>query len=89
MKKDQGISKAGKTELRRIAIEMAWLWRKWQPDCYLVKKWEPKLETKGRSRKTAIVALARQLIVALYRNIIYGEEIKGAVINKPLPIFKV
>ena len=81
MNKEQGISKKGNKTLRSIAITMAWEWYHHQKDCELVKKWMPQLKQKGRARKTAIVALARQLLVALYRYIMYGEEIKGAKID--------
>ena len=84
MKREQGISKSGRRSLRKMAIEMAWLWRRWQPDSHLSKKWEPMLKQKGRARKTAIVALARQLLVALWRHVMYNEPIEGAIINKPL-----
>ena len=86
MKREQGISKCGRRTLRRMAIEMAWLWRRWQPDSHLTKKWEPMLKQKGRARKTAIVALARQLLVALWRHVMYNEPIEGAIINKPLEV---
>jgi transposase len=86
MNREQGISKAGNKNLRRLAIEMAWLWVRWQPNCELVKKWTPRLKMRGRSRKTAITALARQLLVALWRRVVHGEEIKGAAINAPLPV---
>ncbi len=84
MNREQGISKSGRKSLRKMAIEMAWLWRRWQPDSHLSKKWEPLLKQKGRARKTAIVALARQLLVALWRHVMYNEPIEGAIINKPL-----
>lgn len=84
MKREQGISKKGRGELRALAIELAWGWVKWQPDCALVKKWKDRLSVKGRSRRVAIVALARQLIVALFRRVVFGEEIKGAIISRPL-----
>lgn len=41
---------------------------------------------KGRIRRTAIVALARQLMVALWRYIVKGEAIEGAIINKPIEV---
>lgn len=82
MFREQGISKQGNPELRRLAVQLAWLWKHWQPDSKLSKKWEEQLKKKGRQRKTAIVALARQLMVALYRRIVNGEEIEGAVKNK-------
>ena len=78
MFKEQGISKQGNSELRRLAIQLAWLWYHWQPDSEITKKWSTRLKQKGRQRKTAIVAMARQLMVALYRDIVKGEEIKGA-----------
>ena len=84
MNREQGISKSGRRSLRKMAIEMAWLWRRWQPDSHLAKKWEPMLKQKGRARKTAIVAMARQLLVALWRHVMYNEPIEGAIINKPL-----
>lgn len=79
MNRDQGISKTGRKSLRKMAVEMAWLWRRWQPDSRLAKKWEPMLAQKGRARKTAVVALARQLLVALWRHVMLGEDIEGAI----------
>ncbi len=79
--KEQGISKQGNPELRRLAIQLAWLWYHWQPDSEITMKWSEQLKKKGRQRKTAIVAMARQLMVALYRDIVKGEEIKGALQN--------
>lgn len=84
MNREQGISKSGRKSLRKTAIELAWLWRKWQPQSKLTMKWEPMLKQKGRARKTAIVAMARQLLVALWRHVMYNEPIEGAIINKPL-----
>ena len=84
MNREQGISKAGRKSLRKMAIECAWLWYRWQPGSWLVKKWQDRLEQKGRIRRTAIVALARQLMVALWRYVVKGEAIEGAIINKPI-----
>lgn len=86
MKRDQGISKTGRKSLRKMAIECAWLWVRWQKDSWLVKKWQSRLEQKGRIRRTAIVALARQLLVALWRYVVKGESIEGAIINKTIMI---
>jgi transposase len=88
MNKDQGISKTGRRSLRRMAVELAWLWSKWQPDSALTKKWRERLDQKGRSRRTAIVAMARQLMVALWRFIVKGEAIEGAIVNKPVECAK-
>ena len=84
MNRDQGISKSGRKSLRKMAIECAWLWYRWQKDSWLVKKWKDRLEQKGRARRTAIVAMARQLMVALWRYVVHGEMIEGAIMNKPI-----
>lgn len=85
MQRDQGISKTGDRLLRSTLIELAWLWRRWQPTSKLTQKWRDKLNKKGRMRRVAIVAMARQLIVALYRYITKGEMIEGAIINRAVP----
>lgn len=84
MNREQGISKSGRKSLRKMAVEMAWMWYRWQPNSALVKKWQDRLAQKGRSRRTAIVAMARQLLAALWRFVVHGKNIEGAIINKPL-----
>ena len=51
-----------------------------------MKKWKDRLEQKGRIRRTAIVAMARQLLVALWRYVVKDEAIEGAIINKPIEV---
>ena len=48
------------------------------------KKWKDRLDQKGRVRRMAIVAMARQLLVALWRYVVKGETIEGAIMNKPI-----
>jgi len=84
IKREQGISKAGRKSLRKKAIELGWLWVRWQPESHLVKKWKERLDQKGRVRRMAIVAMTRQLLVALWRYVIKGEAIEGAVMNNPI-----
>ena len=86
MRRDQGISKTGRKSLRKMAVECAWLRYRWQKDSWLVKKWADRLEQKGRIRRTAIVALVRQLMVALWRYVVKGEAIEGAIINKSIEV---
>lgn len=81
MNHEQGIGKSGREGLRKAAVEMAWLWVRWQPDSALTKKWKPRLDQKGRIRRTAIIALARQLLVALWRFVVRDEPVEGAVAN--------
>lgn len=64
------ITKHGNVRLRTALVEMAWRLVLWQPDCKLVKKWRPVLGNPGATkaaRKKAIVAIARQLAVDLWR----------------------
>lgn len=86
MSRCQGISKSGNPDLRRKMIELAWLWVRYQPDSPITRKWAPALARKGRGRKTAIVAVARQLAVALFRLLKYGQPLEGAVKNRPIPV---
>jgi len=80
--REQGIGKDGKPTLRATVIEIAWLWVKWQPQSDLVKKWKPRLDKKGRIRRMTIVALARELVVALWEYVVNDTPIPGAIYNK-------
>lgn len=76
---DQGISKAGSTRIRSLIIEMAWLWLRYQPDSALAAWFRERVGTvKGRVRRIAIVALARKLLVALWRYLRTGQLPEGA-----------
>lgn len=82
--REQGISKTGRKSLRKKAIELGWLWVRWQGESHLVKKWKDRLDKKGRVRRMAIVALTRQLLVALWRYVVKGEQVEGAIMNNPI-----
>ena len=77
--RELGISKAGNPRVRKTMIELAWLWWRWQPMSALTKKYDADLRKKGRRRKMAIIALARELLVALWRHLTEGMELEGAV----------
>jgi transposase len=65
---DQGISKAGNRKGRATGIELTWLWLRYQPDSALSVWFQTRVGTmKGRTRRIAIVALARKLLGALWR----------------------
>jgi transposase len=71
--REQGISKAGNRRLRTAAVELAWLWLRYQPDSALVRWFHGRLGTgQRRVRKVLIVALARRLLIALWRYAIQG-----------------
>jgi hypothetical protein len=79
---DQGISKAGNRKGRTTGIELAWLWLRYQPDSDLSVWFRTRVgTTKGRIRRIAIVALARKLLVALWRYLETGVVPQGAVLK--------
>jgi transposase len=82
MRIDQGISKAGNPRARKLAIEIAWLWIRHQPDSALTKWFVRRVgDAKGRIRRIAVVALARKLMVALWRYLETGLIPEGAVMS--------
>ena len=79
---DQGISKAGRSELRRVAIQVAWGWVRWQPDSALTQWFMRRFaEAGGRSRRIGIVAVARKLVIALWRFVEQGVLPDGATLK--------
>lgn len=84
-RRQQGISKAGNHRARTIAIELAWLWLRHQPDSELSRWFRERVgKIKGRIRKIAIVALARKLMVALWRYLETGLIPTGAAMHPSL-----
>jgi transposase len=83
----QGISKAGNSFARRVMIEVAWLWRKYQPDSVLSKWYEGRAANQSpRIRRIMLIALARKIIVALWRYVETGLVPEGAIsTNSPAP----
>lgn len=76
---DQGISKAGRADLRRLSIQLAWCWIRWQPDSALTAWFTRRFATAGgRSRRIGIVAVARKLVIALWRYVAQGVIPEGA-----------
>jgi transposase len=82
--RDGGISKTSAGRLRATAIEMAWLWLRWQPDSELSLWFNERFANGGkRMRRVGIVALARKLLIALWKYLEHGEIPKGAVMSAP------
>jgi transposase len=80
--RDQGISKAGNPRARCAAIELAWLWLRHQPDSKLTQEYRRRtLNASKRIKRVAIVALARKLIVALWRYLTTGLVPEGAMLK--------
>ena len=79
---DQGISKAGSPMMGKHLVQMAWRWLRHQPDSALAKWFREYVSARdGRSRKRGIVALARKLLVALWRYATTGLVPEGAVLS--------
>jgi transposase len=81
-RREQGISKSGNRRARTIAIELAWLWVQHQPDSELSQWFRNRVGAlKGRIRRINIVAVARKLMIALWRFVTTGVVPKGAVLS--------
>ena len=80
--REQGISKAGNWRVRCMAVEIAWAWLRFQPKSRL-SLWFQERYGPGsrRSRRVGIVALARKLLIALWRYLDYGVIPDGAVLK--------
>ena len=80
--REQGVSKAGNPRLRTTLIQLAWLWVRHQPRSALSLWFEERVKRNGgRLKKTMIVALARKLLVALWKYVSAGVVIEGAVLK--------
>ena len=79
MQREQGISKAGNRRVRALAVEIAWLWLRYQPDSALSRWYAERFAgTSKRHKRVGIVAVARKLLVALWRYLQTGEVPTGA-----------
>ena len=81
-KRDAGISKAGNATLRALAVELAWCWLRWQPTSALSEWYRRRYATGGaRLRRIGIVALARRLLIALWRYVEQDQVPTGATLK--------
>jgi transposase len=79
---EQGVSKSGNPRLRSTMIQLAWLWLRHQPTSELSLWFRERVKRNGgRGKKTAIVALARKLLVALWKFSSSGVVIEGAMMK--------
>ena len=82
VERDQGIAKSGNPRARRTAIELAWLWLRHQPGSALARWFRERVAgAKGRMRRIMLVAMARKLIIALWRYATTGAVPEGVVLN--------
>jgi transposase len=73
MDRDRSISRAGNPRARTTLIQLAWLWLRYQPGSALSDWFRGRVGTlQGRTRRIAIVAMARKLLIALWRYVETG-----------------
>ncbi|HZA36102.1 MAG TPA: IS110 family transposase [Vicinamibacterales bacterium] len=83
---DQGITRAGNAHVRRVMVQLAWGWIRHQPDSALTHWYQQRFGGGGtRVRKIGIVALARRLLIALWRYLETGAVPDGAQL-KPIGV---
>ncbi len=80
--RERGISRAGNRHVRGVAIDLAWIWLRQQPESELTLWFNSRFARSGpRLRKIGIVALARKLVIALWRYADFGEIPEGALLK--------
>jgi transposase len=81
LEREQGISRAGNERLQAISIQLAWNWVRWQPTSALTQWYRARFGTGKRARRIGIVALARKLVIALWRYVTTGAVPTGAILK--------
>jgi transposase len=77
--REQGISRAGNRRLRKLLIEIAWCWLRLQPNSKLSRWYKQRFAGGGaRMRRIGIVAMARRLVIDLWRYVEFGVVPEGA-----------
>jgi transposase len=79
--RDQGISRAGNDRLQSTMVQLAWGWVQWQPQSALTQWYLARFGIGKRTRKVGIVALARKLLIALWRYATAGIVPAGAILR--------
>jgi len=79
--REQGISHAGNKRLQTISIQLAWSWVHWQPLSVLTQWYYQHFGTGKRARRIGIVAVARKLVIALWRYVTTGVVPAGAILK--------
>lgn len=79
--REQGISGAGNARLQAVSIQLAWNWVRWQPQSALTRWYQANFGKGKRARRIGIVAVARKLIIALWRYVTQGVVPTGAIVN--------
>ena len=80
-RREKGLAKAGNARVRRGMIQLAWRFLLFQKDSALAQWYRTRTDSAGKKRKTMIVALARKLLIALWRLVTIGEVPAGVVLR--------
>jgi transposase len=80
-RREKGLAKAGNARVRRGMIQLAWRFLLFQKDSALAHWYRTRTESAGKRRKTMIVALARKLLIALWRLVTTGEVPAGVILR--------
>ena len=79
--RDRGISRAGNARLQAVSIQLAWSWVRWQPSSALTQWYRARFGAGRRARRIGIVAVARELLIALWQYARTGVPPTGAVLK--------
>ena len=80
-RREKGLAKAGNARVRRGMIQLAWRFLVFQKDSALAQWYQTRTESAGKKRKAMIVALARKLLIALWRLVTIGEVPAGVLLR--------
>ena len=81
-RREKGLARAGNARVRRGLVQLAWRWLTFQKDSALAQWFRQRTASaRGDIRKTMIVALARKLLIALWRYVTLGQAPQGAVLR--------
>jgi transposase len=78
---DRGITRAGNRHVRRVMVQLAWSWLRYQPGSALSRWYHQRFGSGRRMRRIGIVALARKLLIAFWRYLETGAVPEGAVMK--------
>lgn len=78
---EQGISQSGNRRVRALSIQLAWAWLRYQPRSPLSRWFQTRFSQHARARRIGIVAVARKLLIALWRYVDQGLVPEGAVLK--------
>ena len=78
---DQGITRAGNRHVRRMIVQLAWSWLRYQPTSALSRWYRERFSQSPRLRRIGIVALARKLLIAWWRYLETGTVPEGAILK--------